>query len=424
MVRQSAHGEQNLAGRLVRRRFSEKSRLFGLRDTRSVRRAPWRQRCTRCARRSRAARGERRASHRCRRAPVGFVAARAGRLGRFPHPDARWTWESARRRRRAERRGPRAIRQARSRLRRGEAGKVPRARARSSWAWAVSARPRPRTSPPRASGPAHPRGRRRRGAEQPAPASRRARWPRPGGITSKALSAATAIAALNPRTNVRTHLEGVTEKRAGARQRRHHVVHGALMPMRERSTCSRTRARYRAKAPRGLRRRGRHGGPAHGIRSAVPHTETARLCEGAWAGLPTLGYRTDRRDPDDAPATTFGGRIRGQVTGGSCLRWCRRRADVGNCAPRGVLGPVPGALGRVQALEAVKVLERPRRAQRRASAVVRRDRGPARSMRLGGATRAAPRPPSSAGAPGGEAGVVRLRRVPRMSARGLSEEQR
>ena len=191
--------------------FSEKSRLFRS-PNRSVRRAPWRQRCTRSARRTpRCARRTPRFAPMPAR-PVGFVAARAGRLGRFPAPRFADVGERGRRRR-AERRGPRAIRQAHlsARLRRGEAG-VPRARARAHRGRGRSRLARVPVPRRRGRRVPHPRGRRRRGAEQPAPANRARRRARAGA--SKALSAATAIAALNPRTNVRTHLEGVTQKNA------------------------------------------------------------------------------------------------------------------------------------------------------------------------------------------------------------------
>lgn len=165
---------------------------------------------------------------------------------------------------------------------------------------------------------------------------------------SKALSAATAIAALNPRTNVRTHLEGVTQKNALA------LVKDADVVL---DCTDNPRARYLLSDACASLKKPLVSAAAVGTEGQLTvyvsdRAETARHVRHVRA---TNASDTEPiPDPDDATNATTPDRLL------PCYRCVfptpPASRDVGNCATRGVLGPVPGVLGTLQALEAVKVL--------------------------------------------------------------------
>ena len=163
---------------------------------------------------------------------------------------------------------------------------------------------------------------------------------------SKALSAATAIAALNPNTMVKTHLEGVTPKNVLA------LVKDADVVL---DCTDNPHARYLLSDACASLSKPLVSAAAVGTEGQLTvyvsdRAETATRVPGtnsepdASEPEPSPGVRDDATKPDRLP----------------CYRCVfptpPASRDVGNCATRGVLGPVPGVMGTLQALEAVKVL--------------------------------------------------------------------
>ena len=138
---------------------------------------------------------------------------------------------------------------------------------------------------------------------------------------SKALSAATAVAALNPGCHVTTHLEGITAENALALVRDADVVLDCTDNVQTRyllsDACVSCDKPLVSAAAVGL-----EGQLSVYVRDRVVREDTKRR-------LPC--YRCVFPKPPAA-------------------------RDRGNCAQSGVLGPVPGVLGTLQALEAIKVL--------------------------------------------------------------------
>lgn len=138
---------------------------------------------------------------------------------------------------------------------------------------------------------------------------------------SKALSAATAVAALNPGCHVTTHLEGITAENALALVRDADVVLDCTDNVQTRyllsDACVSCDKPLVSAAAVGL-----EGQLSVYVRDRVVREDTKRR-------LPC--YRCVFPKPPAA-------------------------RDRGNCAQSGVLGPVPGVLGTLQALEAIKVV--------------------------------------------------------------------
>jgi adenylyltransferase/sulfurtransferase len=171
---------------------------------------------------------------------------------------------------------------------------------------------------------------------------------------SKALSAATAIAALNPNTMVKTHLEGVTPQNALA------LVKDADVVL---DCTDNPRARYLLSDACASLSKPLVSAAAVGTEGqlTVYVSDRAETCYESDTDasdtepIPDLRSKTP---PDDAtkplkPSSRLPKRL-------PCYRCVfptpPASRDVGNCATRGVLGPVPGVLGTLQALEALKVL--------------------------------------------------------------------
>ena len=138
---------------------------------------------------------------------------------------------------------------------------------------------------------------------------------------SKALSAATAVAALNPGCHVTTHLQGITAENALALVRDADVVLDCTDNVQTRyllsDACVSCDKPLVSAAAVGL-----EGQLSVYVRDRVVREDTKRR-------LPC--YRCVFPKPPAA-------------------------RDRGNCAQSGVLGPVPGVLGTLQALEAIKVV--------------------------------------------------------------------
>ena len=166
---------------------------------------------------------------------------------------------------------------------------------------------------------------------------------------SKALSAATAIAALNPNTMVKTHLEGVTPKNVLA------LVKDADVVL---DCTDNPHARYLLSDACASLSKPLVSAAAVGTEGqlTVYVSDRAETCHESDTDasdtepIPDLRSKTP---PDDATKPYPKKRL-------PCYRCVfptpPASRDVGNCATRGVLGPVPGVMGTLQALEALKVL--------------------------------------------------------------------
>ena len=150
---------------------------------------------------------------------------------------------------------------------------------------------------------------------------------------SKALSAATSIAALNPSCQLTTHTEGVTPANALALVRDADVVLDCTDNVQTRYLLSDACA----SAGKPLVSAAAVG--TEGQLTVYVRDRATTAVRDAGAGL-----EPDARDARELP----------------CYRCVfptpPAARDRGNCARSGVLGPVPGALGTLQALEALKVL--------------------------------------------------------------------
>ncbi len=169
---------------------------------------------------------------------------------------------------------------------------------------------------------------------------------------SKALSAATAIAALNPNTMVKTHLEGVTPKNVLA------LVKDADVVL---DCTDNPHARYLLSDACASLSKPLVSAAAVGTEGqlTVYVSDRAETCHESDTNasdtepIPDLRSKTP---PDDA-TKPLKPRLPKRLPCYRCVFPTPPASrDVGNCATRGVLGPVPGVMGTLQALEAVKVL--------------------------------------------------------------------
>ena len=170
---------------------------------------------------------------------------------------------------------------------------------------------------------------------------------------SKALSAATAIAALNPNTMVKTHLEGVTPQNALA------LVKDADVVL---DCTDNPRARYLLSDACASLSKPLVSAAAVGTEGqlTVYVSDRAETCYESDTDASDTEPSPDLRSktpPDDATKPLKPSTLPKRLPCYRCVFPTPPASrDVGNCATRGVLGPVPGVLGTLQALEALKVL--------------------------------------------------------------------
>jgi adenylyltransferase/sulfurtransferase len=157
---------------------------------------------------------------------------------------------------------------------------------------------------------------------------------------SKALSAATAVAALNPGCHVTTHLEGVTRENALALVRDADVVLDCTDNVQTRyllsDACASLDTPLVSAAAVGL-----EGQLSVYVRDRIVFSEKSE------------GFEEEALTDVRSALTSRARRL-------PCYRCVFPKPpaarDRGNCAQSGVLGPVPGVLGTLQALEAIKVV--------------------------------------------------------------------
>ena len=161
---------------------------------------------------------------------------------------------------------------------------------------------------------------------------------------SKALSAATAVAALNPGCHVTTHLEGVTRENALALVRDADVVLDCTDNVQTRyllsDACASLDTPLVSAAAVGL-----EGQLSVYVRDRVVREDTKPS--------KSEGFEEETLTDVRSALTSRARRL-------PCYRCVFPKPpaarDRGNCAQSGVLGPVPGVLGTLQALEAIKVV--------------------------------------------------------------------